>query len=348
MAPRRSLARPPAVARVLQRIVETARTHDQFRAGETVLVSVSGGPDSMCLLESLVRLRRLFKIRLTVLHVDHGLRRGAGKEAAYVRRACRRLGVPFHGWVAEGGPGRGASVEAWAAAERRRAAAAVGRRVGADVLAEGHTLDDQAETVLLNLIRGSGLEGLAGIAPRLGERPGTITVQPLLAVRRDEVEAFCRSLGLRPRRDPMNEDRRLLRAAIRHELLPAIERAVGRDVRAPIARTADHLLADREALDRAGAEAYRRVAREVAGGVVLDAGALAALDPAIASRVVRLAAYRSLPPDAPSPWAHEAIAAVLDLARGRPGRRRDLPGGLRAVRDRGAVVIGTAPAVGHR
>ncbi len=199
------MRRPPAVARVLERVTLTARTHDLFLPGRSVLVAVSGGPDSMCLLESLVRLRRLFGYRLAVAHVDHRLRPGSAADAAYVRRRADRLGLPFHLHVAPTGPAPGASVEAWARDVRKGALARFARDLDAGAIALGHTRDDQAETVLLNLLTGSGLRGLAGI--RYASGPW---VDPLLDVTRSEVIAFCRSLGFRPRRDPTNDDRRFL------------------------------------------------------------------------------------------------------------------------------------------
>ncbi|HEY6566302.1 MAG TPA: ATP-binding protein, partial [Actinomycetota bacterium] len=89
--------RPPAVARVLERVTATVRAHDMLQHGDLVMVEVSGGPDSVCLLSSLVHLRRLFKIRLAVFHFDHRLRAGSGADAVYVRGLAGRLGVPFHG-----------------------------------------------------------------------------------------------------------------------------------------------------------------------------------------------------------------------------------------------------------
>ena len=98
--------RPPAVARVLERVTKTARAHDLFTPGDLVLVWVSGGPDSVCLLESLVRLRRLFRLRLQVFHMDHRLRPDSAADATYVRRLAERLGLPFHLAVAVDEPGR--------------------------------------------------------------------------------------------------------------------------------------------------------------------------------------------------------------------------------------------------
>jgi tRNA(Ile)-lysidine synthase len=326
-------------------VTVTVRQHELINTGELVLVSVSGGPDSVCLLESLVRLRRLFRMRLAVFHYDHRLRPGSAGDAGYVRRLAARHRLPFHLRSAEDAPAPGESVEAWATLRRMNAANEVRRAIGAPILAEGHTLDDQAETVLLNLLRGTGLDGLAGIWPGGGDRPGSATVQPLLDVTRDEVEAFCRSLGLRPRRDPMNEDRRLLRSAIRHEAIPMLERITGREVRATLARTASVLHADRVELLRRAAEHEASVVEHGPGEVRFLAADLAALPASLAGRIVRMALWQmAAVDDEVAPWTRDAVDAVLDLAAGRPGRRRDLPGGRTARRDRVYVRVSSPAA----
>ncbi len=330
--------RPPAVARVLERVTKTAREHEMFAPGDLVLVSCSGGPDSVCLLYSLWHLRRLFKIRLAVFHFDHKLRPDSAKDAEYVRRQAERLKLQFHLRTAEGRPKKGVSVEAWATVARGNAANDVRREIGGKAVAEGHTLDDQAETVLLNLLRGSGLEGIAGIDPGHGEHARL--VQPLFDVDREEVEGFCRALHLRPRRDPMNEDTRYLRAAIRHEVMPVLERSTGRGVVRSIARTADLLRGDRDELASVAAAAYRDSVKGDRGSDVrFDAAKLRALPPTVASRVIRLAVYNAMSGDWAAPWSREAIEAVLDLARGRPGRRRDLSEGLKAIREKEYVRV---------
>jgi tRNA(Ile)-lysidine synthase len=334
------MARPPAVARVLERVTGTAREHEMFHPGETVLICVSGGPDSVCLLHALGRLRRLFRIRLEVFHLDHRLRAGSQRDAGYVRRLASRLDVPFHLRVATERPPKGASVEAWASHVRGAAAEEVRGAVGARVVAEGHTLDDQAETVLLNLIRGGGLEAIAGIWP-VWTDPGRAArvVQPLIGVERREVEAFCRSLRLRPRPDPTNDDPRFLRNAIRLEVLPGIERATGREVTGAIARSADLLRADRAELYEGSVRAMADVVSGPPDALRLDAAALRALPRPIASRVVRLALYAASEPEDVAPPTREAVEAVLDLAGGRPGRRRDLAAGSTARRERGYVLV---------
>ncbi|HET6714862.1 MAG TPA: tRNA lysidine(34) synthetase TilS [Actinomycetota bacterium] len=321
----------------------TVREHGLLQPDEAVLVCVSGGPDSVCLLESLVRLRRLLRVRIEVFHFDHRLRPGSSVDAAYVRRLAVRHRLPFHVRAAQDAPSEGSSVEAWATTRRTKAANDVRREIGASVVAEGHTLDDQAETVLLNLVRGAGLDGLAGIWPGEGDRPGSSIVQPLLEVTRAEVEAFCRSLGLRPRRDPMNEDRRLLRAAIRHEAIPMLERITGREVRATLARTAAVLHEDRLELLRQAAEHEAMIVERHGGEVRFRAADLDALPRSLAARIVRMALWRlAAVDDEVAPWTRDSVDAVLDLAAGRPGRRRDLPGGRAASRDRVYVRV-TSP-----
>ena len=330
--------RPPAVARVLERVTATAREHDMFSPSDRVLVAVSGGPDSTCLLHSLNMLRRLFKIELEVFHFDHRLRPGSAKDAQYVRRMAAKLKLLFHLRVAETKPTKGESIEAWARVERWNAANEIRRDGGYACVALAHTLDDQAETVLLALIRGGGIDFVAGMKPREDRH----AVRPLIDVRRVEVEAFCRALGLRPRVDPSNRDTRFLRNTLRWKLIPALERATARDVKGPIARSASLLQDDAAELFAQGARAFARVGVQREGDTLLRARELAELPRAIGGRVVRMAAWQLLmDPE------RDAVRAVLDLASGRPGRKRNLPGGLIATREKEYVRLSrTSPGSG--
>lgn len=337
------LTRPPAVARVLERITATARAHGMFLPGETVLVAVSGGPDSLCLLHALFELRRLFRIRLGVFHFDHRLREESADDAAYVRRQATRLDLPFLLRRAETTPMPGESVEDWAHRARLGALALAMRDADANRAAIGHTLDDQAETVLLALVRGGGLDAVAGIRPVQGPY-----VRPLIDTSRAEVEAFVRARRLRPRIDPTNQDRRWLRNAIRLDGLPGLVSAVGRDPRPAIARSASLLRRDADELERQATQALVDLVEDAPGGVILVAGGLTALPAAIGSRVARAALYRcGIVP------TQDDVEAVLDLAVGRTGRRRDLTGGLEALREKQYVSLlrtashDRAPRGGH-
>jgi tRNA(Ile)-lysidine synthase len=202
--------------------------------------------------------------------------------------------------------------------------------IEASSVAVGHTADDQAETVLLALARGSGLDALAGMEPV--SRP---IVRPLLFVSRTDTVAFCRSLGLRPRHDPMNDDVRFARAAVRADALPALERAVGRNVRPAVVRTAELLRQDARFLEDLASTREGAVVRPEGSGLALDAAELAGLPRPLASRVVRRALLAlGVVPEA----SH--VEAVLTLAAGRGGRQISLPEGLTARRERGGIRLG--------
>jgi tRNA(Ile)-lysidine synthase len=190
-----------------------------------------------------------------------------------------------------------------------------------------HTADDQAETVLLAILRGAGLTAAAAMKPV--NRP---IVRPMLEVTREETTAFCRALRLRPRRDPMNEDPAFMRVALRRRVIPILEEALGRGVRDSLARTADLLRVDAEFLEELAAAAEPEVVVGDGDDSLLLVSALAELPPALAGRVVRRALLsQRLVPEA----GH--VASVLGLASARPGASVSLPASLKAKRERGYV-----------
>jgi tRNA(Ile)-lysidine synthase len=321
--------RPPAVARVLERVTKTVREHELFSPGDLVLVSCSGGPDSTCLLYSLWYLRRLFRIRLAVFHFDHRLRPDSGKDAAYVRALADRLRLPFHLRIAEDAPVKGESIEAWGYIARSRARADVASEIRATRIARAQTVDDRAEWVLVCLMAGAGPLGLAGPAPR-----HEIDVQPMYDVGREDVLAFCRALHLRPRWDPTNEDTSKLRAAIRHRILPVMDEVRGGGARKAVARTADQLRMIEPLIRR---EMETRASRSTGwdGGFRFDVRRIneppySFIDRMHLAGEFRVMGHRLTEAD---------VEAVVDLARGRPGRRRDLSGGLKAVREKEYVRV---------
>lgn len=340
------MSQPKAVARVLERLTATARKHRMVQPGQRVVVACSGGPDSICLLHALFRVRRLFRIKLAVFHFDHRLRPRSGDDAAYVRRQAARLGVPFFLREAEDRPDPGQSVEAWARLARYAALTSVATEMSADVAALGHTLDDQAETVLLGLVRGGGIEAVAGMPPA-GKLPplGITAVRPLIETTREEVLAFCRGLRLRPREDPTNRDRRFLRNRIRKEALPFLERTLDRNLKTTLVRTAEHVRADAVYLDALASEASRHAVVIGDDEIKLDARALSTMPQVMAARIVRQA-LRLAAAALGGEWDQEVgsahVRAVLDLVAGRHGRRIDLSGPLMAVRNKEYVRVSRA------
>lgn len=248
--------------------------------GTAVSCAVSGGADSLALLVLAVDAG----CAVTAFHVDHALRPGSADEAGVVKEAAARFGAEFVSLSAPVDPGP--NLEARARAARYSALP--------DGALTGHTADDQAETVLLNLMRGAGLTGLSGMRDD-GRRP-------LLAIRRADTTLLCDELGLRPVQDPTNHDLTIRRNRVRHQLVPLLDAIAERDTVAVIARQAEQLADDDALLDA------------LAGAVdPSDAKALAAAPVALARRAIR-AWLRSTPGGHPPDAA--AVDRVLAVARG--------------------------------
>jgi len=267
-----------------------------------VVLAVSGGPDSAGLARLVTAARP--DLRATVVHVRHGLRDDA-VDADTAVAVARALGLPAA--VIQVAVGAGAGPEDAARQARLEALCAAAVDAGADYVLTGHTADDQAETVLLNLLRGAGLDGLTGFDP---------ANRPIRGLRRRETHKLCADLGIQPVHDPTNDDGRFRRNRVRLELLPLLDAIAERDVAAVLARQADLLRADAELLD------------ELAGHLdPTDAKALAAAPVPVAARAVRRwlrAGPEQHPPDAAT------VARVLAVARG-DATACDVGGG-RAVR----------------
>lgn len=262
---------------------------------------MSGGADSLALLVLAVHAG----CTVTAVHVDHGLRPESAAEAAVVAAAAMRFGAAFRSARVEVAPGP--NLEARARAARLAA-------LPPDALT-GHTADDQAETILLNLLRGSGRDGLSGM-PDDGRHP-------LLRLRRAETHALCDGLGLQPVVDPTNADPRFRRNRVRHELLPLLESIAERDL-VPVLVRQGTLLGEEAALLDALAAAID----------VTDAKALAAAPPALARRAVRrwLAQAGPYPPDAAT------VERVLGVAR-LDAKGCDVGGGVHVRRSGGRLVL---------
>ena len=203
------MARPNVVEKVLRAV----RADPVVGAGGRVVVAVSGGPDSTALLHSLRRVATSANLELVAAHLDHGLRPSSGRDAAAVSKLAAELGVPLVSRRSRTGRS-----EDQARRARHAFLADVAASHEANTVALGHTADDQAETVLLHLVRGSGLEGIAGIASREGLR-----LHPMLEVTRAEVETYCDREGLSPVIDPTNADPAYTRNRVRAELVPLLE-----------------------------------------------------------------------------------------------------------------------------
>jgi tRNA(Ile)-lysidine synthase len=288
-------------------VLEAARESGLVRAGEPLLVMVSGGGDSVALLDIAVRLGAA----VSVLHVNYGLREGADADEDFVRDLTTRLGVTLQAHRVTLPDGNAQELA-------RDARYALAEQLAEGDYAAAHTASDQAETVLYRLAVSPGSRALHGMAPRRGR-----LVRPLLGVTRDEVREYLRARGLEWREDPSNADRRFARARVRHDVLGALQE-LSPAVERTIAETARQLRDEAEVLDAAVADALA----ELGGGPAISLEALKEHPPALQRLILRELAGRTV----------SALELQQLLNVGRQGTKSlDLGGGLRAVAEYGTL-----------
>ena len=255
-----------------------------IQAGDLVLVACSGGADSLALAAAAAFEGPRAQIKVGAVVIDHGMQAGSAEVAGVTAIKLQRLGiypVEIRTVVVgtDGGP------EAAARAARYAAIDKVAEETGANAILLGHTLNDQAETVLMGLARGSGAKSLNGMAKVSGNY-----VRPLLGIKRETTEAFCADSGLEPWHDPMNKDVAYTRVRVRENLLPALEAELGPGIAEALARTAETLREDDDVLAELAMDAYKKVAKEQATQINIGVQEFKDLPLAIRHRVVALAA----------------------------------------------------------
>jgi tRNA(Ile)-lysidine synthase len=253
-----------------------------------VLVALSGGPDSLALAAATAFEAQRAGIRAGAVVVDHGLQAGSADVAEQAAQQARDLGLDPVVIVKvevqmDGGPEAAARIARYAALETTAA------EQGASAVLLGHTLDDQAETVLLGLARGSGPTSLHGMARSTSSGTGPTYVRPLLGIRRSTTVQFCIDGGLEPWTDPQNSDEAFSRVRVRKAVLPILERELGPGVAEALARTAEQLREDSDALDHFAEEIAEELADLAESGISLPVRALANNPAALRQRLIRLA-----------------------------------------------------------
>ena len=315
--------------------------------GKRLLVAVSGGPDSLALLHALWRLRGEYGLQLVGAHLNHRLRGAeSDADAKFAGDTFAGLGIPF---TVDGADVAGyrrrhrLSLEDAARRVRYSFLADVAAEHGADAIALGHTADDQAETVLMHIIRGSGLDGLRGMRALDGRTIGGRRValfRPMLDVSRAQTEAYCRALGLTPRIDPSNSSAEFLRNRIRMELVPLLK-SLNPSVKDALMRLSRNATQDSEYIRERADAVWHEVARQVGDGVVrLDAIALGGEHAAIRGRVLRRAIEA-----AGGEVTQRHILDMVALLGGAPGKRLHLSGGIGFVTGYGEAYVGRADVV---
>ncbi len=291
--------------------------------GGAVLVACSGGADSLALLAATVFEARRLALRVIGVTVDHGLQDGSAAHADHVVAQMAELGAGETVAVRVRVDPAGLGIEAAAREARYSVLEEVVQRTQAPVVLLGHTRDDQAETVLLGLTRGSGGRAIAGMRAAYD-----VFRRPLLEVTRSQTERACRVEGIEYWEDPHNQDPRFTRSRIRHVVMPTLEAELGPGVAETLARTAEQLQEDVAALDAIAAAAHHTVRGP--DGLLVDG--LLELQTAVRRRVIRLAAVEAGAPSGELFRVH--VVAVDELVTAYRGQRWvDLPGHLRATRE---------------
>jgi len=308
----------PAVAAVRNAV---RRTVLEAGAGP-LLVACSGGADSLALLAATVFEGHKHDRRVLGAVVDHGLQEGSAEHTARVVEQMAALGVDETVGARVDVDPSGRGLEAAAREARYAVLEQMATSFGASVVLLGHTLDDQAETVLLGLTRGSGGRSIAGMRESFD-----VFARPLLGISRAQTEAACAAEGIDFWSDPHNTDPRFTRARVRHTVLPLLEQELGPGVAETLARTAEQLRPDMEALDDLADLAYLEARHE--DGV--DLASLVEQPVAIRSRVVRLAALAAGSPAAE--LFHVHVRAMEALLAGQVRGEIQLPGHVTAFRD---------------
>jgi tRNA(Ile)-lysidine synthase len=272
---------------LLNQVKRTIDRHHLLEQGDRLVVGVSGGADSMVLLHVLNSSRKDFNLSLIVAHVNHGLRpHEAEKEAELVRTASEKLGIPFEYGkfnVREFKRAGGFSLQDAARRIRFHFFKGLLRKHQATKIALGHNADDQVETVLINLLRGSGLKGLKGILPI---RDGKV-IRPLLEVWRREIDSFALKKGIPFFVDSSNLKKTYLRNRLRMDLIPLIEREYQARFKGVVLKTANLLQGENDYLDRESAQAYQRIVRGEKDKVSFNFSEYQSLHRAIQWRVIQ-------------------------------------------------------------
>ncbi|MBN2408563.1 MAG: tRNA lysidine(34) synthetase TilS [Candidatus Aminicenantes bacterium] len=321
----------------LHRVRKTIARLGLLEKGDKVLIACSGGADSVALTVALMELREEYALRLALAHFNHRLRRSAAADERFVVEFSRRLGLPLYirrEDIRAHARKNGLNIEEAARGRRylflRQAAA----RISARKIATAHTLTDQAETVLMRILRGSGPSGLAGIAPCLDG----LIIRPLIEVERRDVEAFLRERKASFCRDETNRDTRYLRNRVRLKLIPYLERNFEPGVVRQLGRLAEICREEEKVWERITQEEMKGIVRRSGGGLRLDAVRLSAMNPALGRRCVR-AYLQELRGNLRRLSFHD-VESVRGLAE---GKEAVLPGGLVLSREKGLISIKKDP-----
>jgi len=235
---------------ILDKVRNTIKRYDLIRKNDKIVVGVSGGPDSVALTFLLNSLRKELKLTLHIAHLDHRLRKNSYRDRIFVEKLAKQLKIPITpAEINTRQLARRGSLEEIARNARLGFLFKVAKDIKADKIALGHNLDDQAETVLMRILRGAGLYGLSGILPKR-KIAGYEIIRPLIEIKRKDIEAYLKRKKIKPRIDKSNSEDIYFRNKIRNRLLPLLEKGYNENIKEILSNTAQSLGYDYDYLMR--------------------------------------------------------------------------------------------------
>jgi len=333
---------------LIDKVKSTIKKYNMLQKHDRVLVGLSGGADSVTLMESLLSLKKEYALELFIAHLDHGFR---GEESRADSKFCEDLGRKFGietfcakidvpKIVKE----KGISPEEAARQERYGLFAKIARNKKIKKIAVGHTRDDQAETVLMRAIRGAGMTGLGGISP-VRDMAGFTVIRPLIDISRKDIEGFVKSSGLEFRHDSTNDDVVFTRNRIRRELIPYIEDKFNPNVKEVLANMAEALRVENEFLEKYAKRKLKSVSKKSKNGeIAIDIKRFKKQPEAIQKRILR-SALEGLKGNLRR-LTYQHWREIEELIRNRPVNSIvDLPGGIDVIKERNSLIFQARNAI---
>ena len=319
-----------------EKVFSYIREHHMLKPGDRVVAGISGGADSVCLLFVLLEWAKVCPLELAIVHVNHGIRKEAGEDAAYVKSLCEAHCLPFYlveKDVRERAEQEKCSEEEAGRKTRYEAFEAVAKEIGADYIAVAHNSNDRSETMLFHLFRGSGIKGLGSIQPVRDN-----IIRPILCLERKEIEAYLEDRGITYCQDATNATDDYTRNRIRHHILPYAEEHVVQGAIAHMARSAEMLSETEDYLEQQTRMELQRCATENEAGYEISVEAYLACHPVLQKRILHTIVKGLSPHQKDISYVH--IADLRGLFTKTGNRSVDLPFGIRGKREYDKVSVG--------
>jgi len=325
----------------LNKIKATIKKYNMLEKNDRILTGVSGGPDSVTLLNVLCELKKEYSLNIIIAHLDHKFR---GEESVCDRKFCEDLAKKYNleiAWEEADVPKiakeKGISPEEAARFERYDFFKHAAKEKGVEKIAVGHTRDDQAETVLMRILRGAGMKGLGGISP-VKDIQGYKIIRPLIEVSRKEVEDFIIENSLKFRKDSSNEKAVFTRNKIRLELIPLLERDFNPNIKEVLANMAENLQIENEFFAKYGKRKFKSMSKIKQGEIFIDLKKFKKQPEAVRKRILR-AALEELKGDLRR-LTYQHWKEMEELIDNRPiNSIVDLPAGITIVKDRANISL---------